>query len=108
MTRPNLVEFREREFNKSFVKRLFETLENIYKGRTRNTGTVTLTQSAASTVVQDPLFESSQAVMFSPLTATAAAEAGSMYVSSKGAGTFTITHSNTADADKTFDYLIVG
>ncbi len=53
----------------------------------------------------------SSLIFLFPTSATTAAAFGSatgVYVSSKSAGTsFTITHPNTADADKTFNYLII-
>ena len=104
---PKFVKFDEFSFNK-FIRFLNKQLEGILNGRTRNQGSVTLTQSATTTVVNDPLFESHQTPVFTPLTATAAAEFGSLYVSSRGNGTFTITHSNTADTDKTLEYIFIG
>ena len=43
-------------------------------------------------------------------TANAAAEvgAGGMYVSAQGDGSFTVTHANNAQADRTFDYTVTG
>lgn len=101
------VEFVKDQFER-FITELWGVVNDIHQGKTRNTGQVTLNAGAATTVVLDPNFESSQAVFFTPLTANAAAEAASMYVSSKGNQTFTINHINDADVDKTFDYIIVG
>ena len=45
-----------------------------------------------------------------PQTANASSEmaSGGMYVSSRGKQTFTITHPNNANADKTFGYVVLG
>jgi len=73
-------------------------------------GSCTLTANAASTTVTDiNVFSTSRIVLF-PTSANAAADVGSatsVYVSAKTDGTsFTITHPNNANADKTFDYII--
>jgi hypothetical protein len=87
---------------------LWEQISQLNAGRTRNVGQVTLTDSSATTTVDDPLFESVQKVFFSPLTANAAAELATMYVSSKAEGQFVITHANNAQTDRDFEYIIVG
>lgn len=43
-----------------------------------------------------------------PTTANAAAEIATMYVSSRGNGTFTLAHSNAATGDRTYVYAITG
>lgn len=110
MSRENLINPVDDIEQPGFFVRLFETLEGVLNGRTRNTGSVTLADSSATTVVNDPLFESQQVPLFTALTANAAAEvgAGGMYVSSRGNKTFTITHANNAQTDRDFEYIIVG
>lgn len=48
------------------------------------------------------------AAVLSPMTATAAAEmaSGGCFISAYGSGTFTITHRSTAQADRTFAYVV--
>jgi hypothetical protein len=69
---------------------------------------VTLTANAATTVVPCLAMAASSHVFFSPRSANAAAEigAGTMYVSSRGFRTFTISHANNAQADRTFSYIV--
>jgi hypothetical protein len=45
-----------------------------------------------------------------PRTAHAAAElaAGGCYVSAVGSGSFTLTHANNAQTDRTFSYVCLG
>ncbi len=82
----------------------------MYCTYSRNIGAVTLTDSSSTTVVDDPLFESQQVPVFTPLTANAATEvgAGGMYVSARVNKQFTITHANNAETDRDFEYIIVG
>ena len=73
-------------------------------------GSVTLAASSATTVVTDYLTGPDSRVFFSPTTANAAAEVGNgtMYVSARASGSFTVTHANNSQTDRTFDYLLVG
>lgn len=85
-------------------------VNNILDGKLNSTGSVTLTASAASTAVTDERAGYDSVILFMPTTANAASEqaAGGMYVSSRGKQTFTITHANNAQSDRTFAYIIIG
>ena len=84
--------------------------EQLRDGKINATGSVTLTASAASTAVTDARVGGNSMVLFMPSTANAAAEqgAGTMYVSSVGKQTFTITHANNGQTDRTFSYAVFG
>lgn len=99
-----------------WCRRISSTVNRMMAGRTNNTGQVTLTAGAASTAVPLPkgrLAENSL-ILFDPLTANAATElaAGTMYVLSSNRdvsnATFTITHANNVQTDRTFKYAFVG
>lgn len=83
-----------------------------YDGATVSTAssTCTLTANAATTTVSDTRVTASSQIYLFPTSATAAADVGSatsVYISAKVAATsFTITHPNNANADKTFNYVI--
>jgi hypothetical protein len=89
-------------------QRVAESINGLIDGKLDAVSSVTLTVSSATTVVADNRFESTMALFFTATTANAAAAVGGMYVSSRGEGTFTLTHANDANADKTFLYLRVG
>ena len=80
------------------------------RGMLNCTGTVTLTASSTTTTLSDQRISARSRIFFFPTTSTAATAygAGSMYVSAKTSGSATITHSNTADTDRVFDYAILG
>jgi hypothetical protein len=107
MARRNLVRPVEKAEG-GFFERLFRTIEQIMEGRTRNYGTFTLAANAGTTTVLDASFESHQSVVWSPTTTTAATAMTNVRVTTRNSGSFVLTHSNTADADKTFLYVIVG
>jgi hypothetical protein len=85
-------------------------VNNILAGKLNSTGTVTLTANAATTVVADDRAGYESVILFMPKTTAAASEhaGGTMYVSSRGKQTFTVTHANTASATRSFDYIIIG
>lgn len=92
----------------SLPKRVIDTINLILKGRMNNTGSVTLTANAATTAVSDNRFESSMVPLLTPTTANAATALATTYVSARDTGTFTLTHANDAQTDKTFLYVRVG
>lgn len=85
-------------------------MREVHQGKLANTGTVTLTANAASTAITDARAGASTFISFMPQTANAAAEvgAGTMYIATQGKQTFTITHANNAQADRTFRYCLLG
>ena len=69
-------------------------------------GSFTLTASTTSTVVTDKRVNSTSVILLMATTATAAAEMDNIYIA-PGREQFTVTHSNTSDTDKTFNYTVV-
>lgn len=85
-------------------------LNQVIQGRNNANGSVTLTASAATTAVSDDSISGDATVLLTPRTANAAAEqaAGTLYLSAIANGSFTLTHANNAQSDRTFDYLVLG
>jgi hypothetical protein len=75
-----------------------------------NMGTATLNANATTTLVASTSVLATSRIVLTPTSATAGVDAGSatgVYITAKNAGVeFEITHPNTADADKSFDYII--
>lgn len=88
--------------------RIVRSVRDLFEGRSNAAGSFTLTASATSTSVTATNCSASSTIFFAPTTANAAAEigAGGMYVSAKAKGSFTVTHANNAQTDRTFDYRI--
>lgn len=82
-----------------------QTLNSVVNGRANVTGTVTLTAGTVTTSVSDNLFGSSYVPVLVPTTANAAAALGTTYVSTRVNGSFTLTHANNAQTDRTFLYV---
>lgn len=97
-----------------WCRRIARVTNSLLQGKSNNTGTVTLTASAGTTVVSLAAgrLGNSTVIVFDPTTANAASEqaAGTMYVSSRDVtnAQFTITHANAVSTDRTFRYALIG
>lgn len=87
-----------------------EVVNGLLDGNSNNRGTVTLATSAASTAITDYRAGPDSIVLLMPTTANASAEigAGTIYVSARATNSFTLTHANNSQSDRTFGYIIVG
>ena len=85
-------------------------IQQLAAGRSNAVGSVTLTANATETVVTGVNIGADSYPFFVPLTANAASEigAGTMYVSARTAGSFTITHTNNAQTDRDFGFVCLG
>lgn len=96
-------------YNEAQHRRLLaNTVNSLLGGKVNSTGTVTLTQSNTSTTLTDANIGANSIILFMPTTATAATAMTALYVSSRGDGSATLTHDNTADSDRTFGYVVFG
>ncbi len=85
-------------------------IQQLAQGRSNAVGTVTLTHGAASTTVTAPTCGAGSVVLLSPTTLHAAAElaAGGCYISAVANQSFTVTHANNAQTDRTFGFVCLG
>ena len=88
--------------------RVRDVVNNVMRGKTNNGGSVTLTASSATTTLNDPLIGGSSRLFFTARSANAAAVASSLRYDNPGDQTVTLHHASDANADKTFDYIVVG
>lgn len=95
---------------RQFARQIAQAVSRLAAGQSNATGSVTLTANAATTTVTDARMGAASVVLFDPTTANAATElaAGTMRVSTRAGGSFTITHANNAQTDRTFKFLIQG
>lgn len=100
------------EMNETDLKRIILSLQQLAAGRSNSVGSVTLTLNSATTVVTTRTGTCAPGSVPIPIPASVngATEygAGAWYISSVGIDTFTITHTNSATADRTWLYVIVG
>lgn len=87
---------------------LVRYLEQVQLGKLACTGELTLTANVASTAIDDTRAGAASVILLYPLTSNAAGAIATTYVSSRGKQTFTLTHTNNAQTDRTFMYAIFG
>jgi hypothetical protein len=90
------------------LQRHAESINGLIDGKLDVVGSLTLEDGATSTVVSDNKFESNMVPVLIPTTANAAGALATTYLSARASGSFTLTHANTADVDKTFLYVRLG
>lgn len=94
--------------NSDATPRVVSTVNNILKGKTNNTGEITLTANAASSALNDPRIGINSVILLMPTTSNAAVAKQTLYFDSPGDGSVTINHANNAQTDKTFRYTVSG
>jgi hypothetical protein len=99
------------ELNK-WLQQLFGAVDASSRGKMDCVTEITLTALAGTTVMADYRLSAQSVVIFDPTTANAAAElaAGTMYVltANRGSQSWTITHANNAQTDRTYAIAIFG
>ncbi len=93
---------------REFMATLARAINGILDGRQNNFGTFTLAASVTSTVVSDRRVGVDSVITLMPTTANAAGELATLYIATVTAGSFTVTHSNAATADRTYRYEVTG
>jgi hypothetical protein len=96
----------------TYTRLLRDALFKARRGKLECVVELTLTESAASTVLTDERISNQTVILFDPLTANAAAElaAGTMYVlaANRLTGQATITHANNAQTDRSYLVALIG
>ena len=96
----------------AYLRGLRGVILNIWNGKLNCTGTITLTINVATTVLNRKGLSPQSVVHFDPKTANAASDlyGGGMYVltANRLNDSWTITHPNNANADRTFQFTAIG
>lgn len=92
------------------LRRIVGAIRDLFEGRSNAMGSFTCELNAAATTVTHPNIGPESKIRITPTTANAAAELGNgtIYVSAKALGSFTVTHANSATTERTFDFCIAG
>lgn len=89
-------------------RKIAQTANLAIGGKLNATLLVTLAANVATTTVTDERIGATTFFGFQPKTANAAGALSGLYVSSQANGTATLTHSNNAQSDRTFNVLLIG
>ena len=92
--------------DESFLRKLAFVINETQKGKTNNTGEVTLTNGTTSTVVSNPLCNAKSVIVLDRNSSLAAGLTG--VYTTKANGSFTIFHSNPGGTTAVFRYAIIG
>lgn len=91
------------------LRTVSEVVNNLLRGKTNNTGEVTLAASSAtSTTLNNALIGPGSVIVLMPTTANAAAWMNVVYVSARSNGSATLTHSANTATDRTFGFAVIG
>lgn len=88
--------------------KIAQAIRELFFGRSLAVGEFSLRANETTTTVEAPNIGEQSQIFFSPKTANGAAALTNVRVTTVAPGTFTVTHSNTADADKTLGYAALG
>lgn len=95
-----------------WLRKLSISVVDTIRGKLDNTGTFTLTANSAITTVTESAgrIGENTIVIWMPITANAATAMANVYLSSQSVTnkTFTLTHTNNAQTDRTFSYMLIG
>jgi len=97
-------------YEASDPRQVAQVVNNVLDGKLNSTGEFTCTASAASTDVTDYRAGKNSVILLMPTTANASAEvgAGTIYISARNKQSFTVTHANNTQTDRTFGYIVIG
>lgn len=84
---------------------LANSLNNVIEGKINSTGSVTLTNSSATTTLSDDRIGIDSVILIMPTTSAASTE--NIYFSSQDKGTVTLNHTSDTTT-RTFKYVVIG
>lgn len=90
------------------VPRIVQAVRELVEGRHNAANRFTLTPGATTTVVNHPNCSKDCEPQFSARSLNAAAALATTFVSAVNQGSFTVTHANNAQVDRTFGYTVTG
>lgn len=99
---------RDLGFNEIGWRRLVDAVYQLVEGRNNAVDRFTLRAGFTTTVVTHPNCSMDCEPQFSARTANAAAALATTYISAVDQGSFTLTHANNGQTDRTFGYTVTG
>lgn len=89
-------------------RQLALVVSNVLAGKMNNTGSLTITASAATTTLTDPRIGAYSLIFLMPTSSNAAAALPNIYYDTFAKGSCVVHHANNAQADRTFRYAVIG
>ena len=83
-------------------------VNSLRDGKINATGTATLATSATSTAVTDVRVGADSVILLMPTTSNAAGGLATTHIGTVAKQSFTVSHANNSQTDRTFKYVILG
>lgn len=90
-----------------YIRKVKDAVNLALRGKSNNTGQVTLTASVTSTTVTDNRCNENSVILITPITANAGLHYADTYVVA-GDKQFIIYHQSKTHTDRTFRYVVIG
>lgn len=100
--------FRRLQPTGATTREIADVVNLILDGKINATGTVTLATGSATTTLSDRRIGTGSVILFMATTANAAGDLANLYVTGRTDGQATLNHSNNAQADRTYAYVVLG
>ena len=94
--------------NETDQGKINRAIQQIEQGRLNGSGLCTLAAGATTTTVKAANCGAGSRVQLTAMSANAAAALTTTYISAVANGSFTITHANNAQTDRTFGFACLG
>jgi hypothetical protein len=94
--------------NETDPTKINRAIQQLEQGRLNVTGVCTLAAGATTTIVKAANCGAGSRVLLTAKTANAAVALSGTFISAVAAGSFTITHTNNAQTDRTFGFACLG
>jgi 2-keto-3-deoxy-6-phosphogluconate aldolase len=94
--------------NETDQAKINRAIQQLEQGRLNVGGSCTLAAGTTTTTVKAANCGAGSQVQLTPRTANAAAAATTTYISAVANGSFTISHANNAQTDRTFGFTCLG
>ena len=92
------------------ARQIAAVVNRVVQGKLNCVGSVILAANAASTSLSDARVTAASVILLMPTSANAAVELGNgtLFVSARDKGSFTLTHANNAQTDRAFAFVVIG
>lgn len=90
-----------------WVREIRDAVAGLLDGKHNAAGSITLTASSGTSTLSDRRLHEESVITFMPRTANAKTE-GSPYVTGRTKGEATLNHTNNAQTDRDYDYMLGG
>ena len=93
--------------NGGLPQQISNAVNLLIDGKMNAYGSFTLATSTTTTTVSDLRAGPDSVILFTPMTANASGAVSTTFISARSKQSFTITHSNNSQNDRTFTYVVI-